>query len=158
MRSSEVAALAWWVGRLKVFDPANHALLKQELYKFLGDLGVFKNRITKLDWLGVVEQAEREASKEQPPSKPCDNPSCWNPDHLFTGTLLENAQDRNSKGRQAKGERNGASKLTEAQVRAIRRMYATGNYTQQELGAIFALTQQPVSAIVLRRTWKHLSE
>lgn len=29
----------------------------------------------------------------------CDTPSCINPDHLFAGTALENAQDRDRKGR-----------------------------------------------------------
>jgi len=29
----------------------------------------------------------------------CDNPPCFNPDHLFIGTSKENAQDREAKGR-----------------------------------------------------------
>lgn len=29
----------------------------------------------------------------------CDTPSCVNPDHLFAGTALENARDRDAKGR-----------------------------------------------------------
>ena len=39
----------------------------------------------------------------------CDVTSCVNPDHLFLGTQLENAQDRERKGRgnQPSGERNG---------------------------------------------------
>ena len=30
----------------------------------------------------------------------CDNPPCGEPEHLFAGTYTDNAQDRNSKGRQ----------------------------------------------------------
>jgi len=36
----------------------------------------------------------------------CDNPSCVNPEHLFIGTRLDNARDRDVKGR------NGYSKIT----------------------------------------------
>ncbi len=33
----------------------------------------------------------------------CDNPSCCNPSHLFSGTPSDNMKDRDSKGRQACG-------------------------------------------------------
>jgi hypothetical protein len=37
----------------------------------------------------------------------CDNRRCVRPDHLFLGTLADNIADMVSKGRQARGERNG---------------------------------------------------
>ncbi len=38
----------------------------------------------------------------------CDNPPCCNPKHIFPGTQLDNIRDRDAKGRQASGDRNGA--------------------------------------------------
>lgn len=50
----------------------------------------------------------------------CDNPTCVNPQHIFHGTHKSNHEDRGRKGRQAKGSKIGASKLTAEQVLEIR--------------------------------------
>lgn len=39
----------------------------------------------------------------------CDVKHCVNPEHLFLGTLRDNAEDRNRKGRQAKGPKLSAA-------------------------------------------------
>jgi hypothetical protein len=44
----------------------------------------------------------------------CDVRNCVNPKHLFLGTIADNMADKTAKGRQLKGEKIKASKLTEA--------------------------------------------
>lgn len=102
----------------------------------------------------------------------CDNPSCVRTDHMFLGTHKDNSQDCIKKGRWSKhrrpqGSSNGQSKLTEDQVREIRRLYSLephpvgGNghvkqrlkYSQKRLGEMFGITACTVSAIVKGETW-----
>lgn len=57
--------------------------------------------------------------------------------------------------RDAKGESNPSAKLTESQVREIRRRYAAGE-NGAALGRIFGIAQTGVSKMVNRLTWKHV--
>jgi hypothetical protein len=53
------------------------------------------------------------------------------------------------------GEKNGSAKLTEDQVREIRRLCASGQY-QYVVGRMFGVSQSAVQFIVNRRTWAHV--
>ena len=88
----------------------------------------------------------------------CDNRLCVNPAHLFLGTKTDNARDMCQKGRQAhvRGEAHGLAKLTEADVIEIRRLYATGDHPQREIGALFGVCQVNVGDIVNGDTWAHI--
>lgn len=84
----------------------------------------------------------------------CDTPACVNPDHLFLGTLQDNIQDRDAKGRTAKGERSHLSKLTAVQVDEIRRRFAQGGITRFALAREYGVVDTTICYIISRRTWK----
>jgi len=90
-----------------------------------------------------------------------DDPTDNRIENLAWGTYSDNMADaiRNGKHKPPPihmGEANSHAKLTEDQVREIRRLYATGNFTQQELALEFGVTRQTVSYIVRRKIWKHV--
>jgi hypothetical protein len=86
----------------------------------------------------------------------CDNRLCCNYNHHFLGTNADNQADRDAKGRQTKGEKIGASKLVTSQVYEIRKLYATGKYSRNDLAAQFQVTRVNIGLIVTGRAWKHL--
>ncbi len=81
----------------------------------------------------------------------CDNPPCFNPKHLFVGTNKDNTQDCIAKGRGTFTWIN--AKLSIENVKKIRKLYATGNYTYQKLGNMFGVDVGTVGAIWRRETW-----
>lgn len=86
----------------------------------------------------------------------CDNPSCVNPSHLSLGTNQENINDSINKGRSARGERTGRAKLTEEQVREIRRTYHNGTASTYELSKVYKIDPSNVFRIINREYWKHV--
>jgi len=90
----------------------------------------------------------------------CDNPPCCNPNHFFIGTQADNLADMTAKGRRsfgfAVGEKQGLSKLTEDDVREIRRAKAAGE-TLRSLAKRFSVAPGNIHMIVHRQTWKHVS-
>lgn len=85
----------------------------------------------------------------------CDNPSCCNPAHLFTGTDQDNAKDRNKKCRQARGQRIGEAKLTELNVLEIRRLLKQ-NFPHRKIAATFGVTHTTVGRIKRKEKWAWL--
>lgn len=107
----------------------------------------------------------------------CDNPPCWNPAHLFAGSMADNMQDMKRKGRHwrqrygtvalprgddhwsrrepwklKRGEENNKTPLTADQVREIRK----STETLAKLSEKYGVTQSSLSSIRLRKTWKHV--
>lgn len=88
----------------------------------------------------------------------CDNPPCANwVRHLVLGTVAENNLDRDGKGRHVAlpGSRNGNAKLSEWQVREIRRRCREGD-TQRAVADDYEISQGLVSLIVRRKAWRHV--
>jgi hypothetical protein len=73
--------------------------------------------------------------------------------NLRYATPSENAADKVAHGTHTRGERSPCAKLTADQVGAIRALRGT---PQQELAERFGVTFSNVSAIQLRKSWRHV--
>jgi hypothetical protein len=76
--------------------------------------------------------------------------------NLQWGTPQEDADDKKRHGTYLTGSQCHTAKITEADVRKIRRLHKMGRHSQQELARMFGLTQTPISLIIRRKTWKHV--
>lgn len=84
----------------------------------------------------------------------CDNRKCVRPSHLFLGTRLDNNRDATAKGRNPHGETAGRAKLTEKDVKTIRK----DNRTCVSIAKEYAVSHQLISRIKCRGLWKHIPE
>lgn len=89
----------------------------------------------------------------------CDNPPCGNPRHLLIGTCADNRRDMLERGRDrpARGEAHGNVKLTEADVRAVRRALREGQ-SQSALARSLGVSPTTLSAIAHNKTWAWLPD
>jgi hypothetical protein len=86
----------------------------------------------------------------------CDVRRCVNPDHLLAGTSADNIADKISKGRQARGSRNGQAILTEEQAVAIRAEYRPWLVGYGALAKRYGVSRGAIKAVVSGRTWGHV--
>ena len=92
----------------------------------------------------------------------CDVRCCVNPQHLFLGTAKDNTQDAVKEKRMGlrikrpdmgmKGTAHPKAKLTDEQVRAIRK--AQGRLV--DLAAQFGVSIAVISKVRLRQLWRHI--
>jgi len=81
----------------------------------------------------------------------CDNPPCVNPAHLSDGTPADNTREMIERGRQSRGEDHANAKLSDDEVREIRRRYATGSVSQEALGVEYGVSGVHIGNIVRGR-------
>lgn len=82
----------------------------------------------------------------------CDNGACVRPSHLFLGDQDANMKDMSVKGRAARGEKNFRAKLSEADIRAIRRDHRTN----VAIGSQYGVSPPTISKIKWGRLWAHV--
>ena len=82
----------------------------------------------------------------------CDNPNCINPNHLILGTSKQNSEDMVKKNRNQKGEQKKNSKLTNADVKFIRKC-KIGATT---LAKKYNVSQTLIKMVRNNKCWKHI--
>ena len=86
----------------------------------------------------------------------CDNPPCVNPEHLFLGTHQDNMDDMSQKGRgrtsPKRGNNNPHIKISDEQVREIRSLYSTGDFTYYDLSDRYGVSYQLIGNIVNKKS------
>lgn len=89
----------------------------------------------------------------------CDVPACINPEHLQLGTHAENSADMVKKGRSARAEQHGLSKLTCKQVRRILHLYKPHCKVNggRALAKRFSVNPSTISYIVSGRSFAYMA-
>ncbi len=103
----------------------------------------------------------------------CDTPRCVNDEHLYAGTKQQNALDREDRNRgnhpvgdahharhiegYSQGQKNGRAKITEKDVRAMRKAHRNGA-RGADLAREYKLTKTTVSYILRGKLWSHVTE
>lgn len=82
----------------------------------------------------------------------CDNPPCWNVEHLVGGTHADNVEDKVQKGRHNFGNKVYISKLNEEAIRDIR----SSNLSPPELARKYGVHRASIHKVLDKITWKHI--
>jgi hypothetical protein len=94
----------------------------------------------------------------------CDNPPCFNPEHLKIGTYFDNNQEMTNKGRHVsgyglldnRGENHGMAKLTEEMVRDIL-VRLSRDEKQIAIARLYGVSDGLINMIAKRKRWSHIT-
>jgi hypothetical protein len=91
----------------------------------------------------------------------CDNKICVNPVHLFLGTAKDNRIDAVQKGEcrgsYNQGTKNSHAKLSESDVREIRRLYKENKMFYTEISKLYPISSTQIGYIIRNKSWKDLT-
>ena len=87
----------------------------------------------------------------------CDLPSCVNPEHIEIGNAKLNYDDSVKKRRHSHGSKHGISKLTESDVREIKKLLRDNKFSHRKIANLFSVSSGTIGAINIKKTWKHIS-
>lgn len=84
----------------------------------------------------------------------CDNPPCYNIEHLFLGSQRDNMSDAAKKLRTQHGESHRQAKLNENDVMEMRDL--AGHLSQREIARLYGVAQSVACQAINGKTWKHV--
>ena len=120
----------------------------------------YKNKNIKLCRLIALEKYGDNAMKGLETHHDCHNPFCINPDHLSYGTHKKNMQDKVKAGRaytgEHKGEKGGLAKLTDLEVKEIKKLLRQKKLTNREIAQKFGVSDSCIAHIKSGRCWNHI--
>jgi len=93
-------------------------------------------------------------SSEMQAAHHCNNRPCCNPRHIRWATPAENAFDQIAAGTTNRGERQWQSRLTEADVREVRRLGA--RLTRKAIAERFGVHPETIGYILRGNSWSWL--
>lgn len=91
----------------------------------------------------------------------CDNPACIEPTHLQPGTVADNNRDKILRGRavnppKVRGEAHSQARLSENQVREVKRLLALG-LKSTKISEYLGVSRGCIRGIQTGANWKHIS-
>jgi hypothetical protein len=89
----------------------------------------------------------RELQRNEIVMHACDNPSCYNIEHLSVGTHADNHADMDAKNRGAKGFMLPHTRLTDSDVAGIR-WFREAGVRVKDIAHLYSIHQSHVSKIV----------
>jgi hypothetical protein len=126
--------------------------------KGYGIFGIGKRtyRAHRVAWVSVKQQI---LSDDLELCHTCNVRVCMNTHHMYEGTHVQNLGDMWLSGNGSlppiwKGESNSAAKLNEVQVEEIRALYREHEATQDQLAALYGISQAMVSNVINHKNWR----
>ncbi len=113
-----------------------------------------KNKKYYVHRLALEKKLGRPIKKRYCACHSCDNPACYNPEHLFEATQSENILDMFKKNRQKFDANNlYAPKLTVNKVKEIKKRRGENTL---KLAQEFGVGRRAIQSILAGRNWKHI--